>query len=172
MSAAIVGLASIQTHRRVEHVMGMPVSVALRGRHATTAVGDDGWFRVVQELREVDRTFSTYRPDSTVNRLDRGEITLEQCPPEVAQVLALGSDAEQQSAGAFSTTLPDSSGSTPVVWSRAGRWSGPHGSSPHWTTPTSACPPAATWSATSPTRTVPPGGSASSTRSTGDHWLL
>ena len=110
MSAALVGLAGIETHRRVEHVMGMPVSVALRGHHATTAAGDDAWLEVVHELREVDRTFSTYRPDSTINRLDRGEITVEQCPPEVAEVLALGCDAEQQSAGAFSITLPDSSG--------------------------------------------------------------
>ena len=110
MSAAVVGLASMGTHRRVEQVMGMPLSVALRGRHATTAAGEEAWQAVVAELRHVDRVFSTYRSDSVISRLDRGEITAEQCPAEVAEVLELGRRAEQQSDGAFSITLPDSSG--------------------------------------------------------------
>jgi thiamine biosynthesis lipoprotein len=45
-------------------------------------------------LREVDAVFSTWRPDSPVSRLGRGEITLDDCPPEVAEVLALGELAE------------------------------------------------------------------------------
>jgi thiamine biosynthesis lipoprotein len=53
------------------------------------------------ELREVDAVFSTYRPDSFVSRLGRGEIALEACPPEMAEVLALGELAERQSRGAF-----------------------------------------------------------------------
>ena len=59
------------THRRVEQLMGMPVSVALRGRHADTAAGEEAWQAVIEELREVDRVFSTYRPDSVISRLDR-----------------------------------------------------------------------------------------------------
>lgn len=110
MSAAVVGLAGIGAHRQVEHVMGMPISIALRGRHATTAAGLAAWRAVIQELRDVDRVFSTYRPDSVISRLNRGEVTLEQCPTEVTEVLLLGGDAEQQSDGAFSVTLPDSSG--------------------------------------------------------------
>jgi FAD:protein FMN transferase len=53
------------------------------------------------ELREVDAVFSTYRLDSVVSRLGRGEIALEACPPEVAEVLALGELAGRQSRGAF-----------------------------------------------------------------------
>jgi len=109
MSAAAVGV-SVKVHRRVEHLMGMPVSVALRGRQATTTAGEEAWHAVVEELRGVDRVFSTYRPDSSINRLDRGDITLEECPPEVAEVLVLGGDAEQESDGAFSVVLPDGSG--------------------------------------------------------------
>ena len=110
MSTALVGPDGLQSHRRVEHVMGMPVSLAFRGRHATTPTGEQAWQQVVEELREVDRVFSTYRPDSTINRLDRGEIALEQCPAEVSEVLGLGRQAEQQSGGAFSLRLPDGSG--------------------------------------------------------------
>lgn len=97
-------------HREVEHVMGMPVSLALRGRHARTAAGRLAWRAVTSQLHEVDRVFSTYRADSPVNRLDRGELSLSDCPPEVAEVLALGREAEEQSDGAFSVTLPDADG--------------------------------------------------------------
>jgi thiamine biosynthesis lipoprotein len=38
-------------------------------------------------LHEVDRRFSTYRADSEVCRLDRGEITLDECSPELRHVL-------------------------------------------------------------------------------------
>ncbi len=87
--------------RRVEHVMGMPVSVALRGRHRDDAAADAAWAAVVADLREVDRVFSTYRDDSFVSRLDRGEVRASAGPPEVAEVLALGEQARRESAGAF-----------------------------------------------------------------------
>jgi thiamine biosynthesis lipoprotein len=61
-------------------------------------------------LREVDRVFSTYRPDSFVSRLGRGEIGLEDCPPEVAEVMELGAAAERDSGGAFSIRLPGPDG--------------------------------------------------------------
>ena len=54
--------------------------------------------------------FSTYRQDSIIRRLDRGELTLEDCPAEVAEVLDLGGQAEQLSDGAFSIVLPDREG--------------------------------------------------------------
>jgi FAD:protein FMN transferase len=90
-----------RTHRRVEHVMGMPISLALRGRHADDAAAGAAWAEVVAVLHEVDRVFSTYRPDSAVSRLGRGELDVADCPPEVAEVLGLGALAEQQSGGAF-----------------------------------------------------------------------
>jgi thiamine biosynthesis lipoprotein len=96
--------------RFVEHVMGMPVSLALRGRHADDAAARAAWAAVMAELTEVDRVFSTYRPDSAVSRLGRGEIGLEDCPPEVAEVLALGAAAERDSGGAFSIRLPGPDG--------------------------------------------------------------
>lgn len=61
---------------------------------------------MIAQLREVDRTFSTYRDDSIVNRLDRGELDLDRCPREVVEVLDLGREAERQSGGAFSIHLP------------------------------------------------------------------
>jgi FAD:protein FMN transferase len=90
--------------------MGMPVSLALRGRHAGTEPGVLAWLAIVAELRAVDRVFSTYREDSIIRRLDRGELTEAACPAEVAEVFALGRQAEQESGGAFSILLPSSDG--------------------------------------------------------------
>lgn len=101
----------METTRFVEHVMGMPISLALRGRHADTPQGADAWAAALASLRDTDRVFSTYRPDSYVNRLDRGEVDVVDCPPEVAEVLALGEAAQEQSGGAFSIYRADRSGS-------------------------------------------------------------
>ncbi len=88
-----------EVRRRVEHVMGLPVSVALRGRHADDSRADDAWAAVVADLRESDRVFSTYRADSVISRMSRGE--LSDVPPEVAEVLAIGERARIASGGVF-----------------------------------------------------------------------
>ena len=87
--------------RRVAHRMGMPVSLALRGAHAEGPRADAAWDAVLAVLTEVDAVFSTYRPDSVVSRLGRGELDPADCPPEVAEVLALGEQARRDSGGAF-----------------------------------------------------------------------
>jgi thiamine biosynthesis lipoprotein len=97
------------TARYVDHVMGMPISLALRGRHASDDAGRAAWADVIARLRAVDEVFSTYRPDSVISRLGRRELTLGECPPEVAEVLELGEEATRSSGGAFSVrrTAPD-----------------------------------------------------------------
>ena len=87
--------------RHVEHVMGMPMSVALRGRHADDDRGRAAWAATLAALRDADRVFSTYRHDSVISRLGRGELGLADCPPEVAEVLTIGETARQASGGAF-----------------------------------------------------------------------
>ncbi|MDT7555167.1 MAG: FAD:protein transferase [Pseudonocardiales bacterium] len=87
--------------RHVEHVMGMPISVALRGTHADDERGRAAWAATLAVLRDADRVFSTYRHDSVIRRLGRGELRLADCPPEVAEVLALAETARQASGGAF-----------------------------------------------------------------------
>jgi thiamine biosynthesis lipoprotein len=96
--------------RYVEHVMNMPISLALRGRHTNDQAARSAWSAVMAELHEVDRVFSTYRADTYISRLARGEITVPECPPEVAEVLDLGDRAEQESAGAFSVWRPGPDG--------------------------------------------------------------
>ena len=52
-------------------------------------------------LREVDARFSTYRPDSEISRLHRGEIREHECSPEVRHVLAFCDDLHRTSGGFF-----------------------------------------------------------------------
>lgn len=106
MDPATVSSAAPVVRRRVEHVMGLPVSLALRGRHVDTPHGHRAWMQVMEELYWVDRVFSTYRADSMIMRLGRGEIDLAACPPQVAEVLELGRRAAADSDGAFSVNLP------------------------------------------------------------------
>jgi FAD:protein FMN transferase len=91
--------------RHVEHVMGMPISVAIRGRHADDHRGRAAWAATLAVLREADRVFSTYRADSVICRIGRGELRVADCPPEVAadiaEVLAIAETARRDSGGAF-----------------------------------------------------------------------
>lgn len=68
---------------RVEHVMGMPVVVEVRDEAATPDALDPvfDWFRWV------DETFSTYRPDSEISRIDRGELRVDDAHADVRAVL-------------------------------------------------------------------------------------
>jgi thiamine biosynthesis lipoprotein len=103
---------SVSTRRYVEHVMGLPISLALRGRHTDDADAHRAWRAVMDSLRATDLVFSTYRPDSPVSRLSRGEIGLADCPPEVAEVLALGEQARVESGGAFDVRRLDAEGTS------------------------------------------------------------
>lgn len=102
--------ATMPLHREVAHAMGMPISLATRGRHADSLIGEDAWAEAMAAIHDADRIFSTYRPDSFVSRLGRGEIALADCPPEVSEVLELGTRAEHESDGAFTLWLPGPEG--------------------------------------------------------------
>lgn len=88
--------------RHVEHVMGTVFSFEVRDR-PTPAIRR-ALAEAVRRLHRVDAVFSTYRPDSHVSRLDRGEIRLGDCPPEVHEVLSLCARAVHDSEGYFSIT--------------------------------------------------------------------
>jgi thiamine biosynthesis lipoprotein len=98
------------TQRYVEHVMGMPISLAMRGWHAADRRGRQAWADALTSLRAADQLFSTYRPDSFLSRMIRQEKGTEQLPPDVAEVFALGHRAERESGGAFSIRRPGPGG--------------------------------------------------------------
>jgi thiamine biosynthesis lipoprotein len=108
VTADSVRLTSV--HRRAAHIMGMPISLALRGRHVADVAAEEAWQEALAELDRADRMFSTYRDDSVVSKLDRGVLGIDDCTDEVMEVLALGERARLESGGAFDVRRPDPGG--------------------------------------------------------------
>jgi thiamine biosynthesis lipoprotein len=102
----------VPVQRHVEHLMGMPISLALRGRHVDDDAAHDAWRRCLESLRRVDAVFSTYRDDSFISRLNRGEVTVCDGPSEVREVLDLGEQARRESGGAFDVRRRAGDGTT------------------------------------------------------------
>ncbi|CAL9404160.1 FAD:protein FMN transferase [Streptomyces sp. enrichment culture] len=88
--------------RRVEHVMGFPVSLRVDDEDFPAAAAD-GLFAW---LREVDARFSPFREDSEVCRLDRGELDPDRLSPHLTEVLGLGERYRTATGGAFDVRLP------------------------------------------------------------------
>jgi FAD:protein FMN transferase len=90
-------LESVPGVRRVEQIMGMPVLVDLRDE----APGDSVLDEVFDWFRSVDSTFSTYKADSDVSRLARGELRLRDAPADVQAVLARCEEVRLETDGYF-----------------------------------------------------------------------
>jgi thiamine biosynthesis lipoprotein len=57
--------------------------------------------KVNQYVQQVDAVFSTYKENSVISQLRRGEIEIEQCPPEVIEVWNLCAFVKELTEGAF-----------------------------------------------------------------------
>jgi len=83
--------------RRVETIMGTTVSIDVRA----PLVPPEVLGAVVDQLRDADARFSTYRTDSEINRLADGEIRLEECSADLRYVLAACDHLASVTGGAF-----------------------------------------------------------------------
>jgi len=81
----------------VAPVMGTTVSMDVRD----PGIDRDVLEAALHRLREIEARFSTYRPDSEISRLDRGELDLADAHPEVREVLAACEVLRAQTGGAF-----------------------------------------------------------------------
>lgn len=100
--------AVTDTPRRafVEQVMGMPVSVHLRG-DVDSQAADAAVAQVFAHLRKVDEVFSTWRDDSELSRMLRGELDPRVAHPWLAEVRELCTVAELRTGGLFSAHTAD-----------------------------------------------------------------
>jgi thiamine biosynthesis lipoprotein len=94
----------------VEQVMGLPVSIHVRGPRARDAQVADAVRAAFRLLHEADARFSTYRPDSEVCRIDRGELSPAEASPDLREVLALADRAREATGGLFDVRLPGPDG--------------------------------------------------------------
>ena len=84
----------------VEHVMGTAVSIALADP-LPARTGDRLIADTCAWLHEVDRRFSTYKADSEVNRLDRGQVRVNECSADLRSVLETCADLWRETDGYF-----------------------------------------------------------------------
>ncbi len=90
-------VAAVPGIRRIEDVMGMPVIADVRDEGADEGVLD----RMFAWLRWVDDTFSTFKAESEVSRIGRGDLALADAHPEVREVLARCEELRAETDGYF-----------------------------------------------------------------------
>jgi thiamine biosynthesis lipoprotein len=89
--------AALPGMRRVEHVMGMPIVIDLRDEWA----GETLLSQAFEEFRSVDRRFSTYRDDSEIMQINRGELTLADAHADVREILSRCDELRTETLGYF-----------------------------------------------------------------------
>jgi len=88
----------------VEQVMGLPISVHVRGDAALSSSVERAVVELFESLRRADQRFSTYRADSEVSARRRGEAVRPSA--DMLEVLALCDEARRLTRGAFDPDLP------------------------------------------------------------------
>ncbi len=91
--------------------MGMPIGVDVRD----PAVNPGALDRAFAWLHWIDATFSTYKPDSEISRLNRGDLALPDAHPAVRAVLARCAELREETGGYF-----DSEAALLAQWERVG----------------------------------------------------
>ncbi|MCU1355684.1 MAG: thiamine biosynthesis protein [Acidimicrobiales bacterium] len=94
MTDVSTGARTLHTH--VQHVMGTAFGITV-----DDTVGPEGVDDAFAWLHHVDATFSTYRSDSEISRIDRGELDLDAASPDVRQVLLRCAELEELTDGWF-----------------------------------------------------------------------
>ncbi len=97
--------------RHVEDVMGMPWMFDI----CDPSVTRETLRSVLAWLHWVDATFSTYRADSQVSRLNRGDLTRQQLHADVVEVLDRCEQLRRETGGYFDITAPYRLGAAPAA---------------------------------------------------------
>lgn len=95
---------------RVQHIMGTPIIVDVRDSDVAPHALDLAF----EWLGWVDRTFSIFREDSEIGRINRGELAPNQAHPDVQAVLHLCHLIHQETAGYFDIRVPSPASGYPV----------------------------------------------------------
>jgi thiamine biosynthesis lipoprotein len=92
----------------VEQIMGLPVSVHVRGADPSGSVVSQRVASLFADLRRADEVFSPYLGESDLSRWERGELALADADPLLAHVFELCEEARERTAGWFDPRrLPD-----------------------------------------------------------------
>jgi len=85
-------------------LMGMPITVDIAGASGATLVE-----AVFDYFEHIDRRFSTYRTDSEISAINRGDLPIRDWSAEMMEVMALAAQTKNQTDGYFDIRKPDGS---------------------------------------------------------------
>ena len=83
--------------RETRFLMGMPIAVAITDKKASQKDID----ALFDYFQSIDERFSTYKKDSEISRLNRGEISIENLSQEMQHVLELSEQTKNVTDGYF-----------------------------------------------------------------------
>jgi thiamine biosynthesis lipoprotein len=83
--------------KQLQLLMGMPITVEILDASATEADIE----RVFAYFRSIDETFSTYKEESEISKINRGELAEEEYSDAVKTILALSEQTRQETQGYF-----------------------------------------------------------------------
>lgn len=90
--------------KQTKTIMGMPVTVEIVGNKYPEIME-----QVFDYFIKVDERFSTYKSQSEISRLNRGEISLSGASEEMKTVFELAEQTKQETRGFFDIKKPDGS---------------------------------------------------------------
>lgn len=90
----------------VAQIMGLPISLHLRGPGVRTPAVEAAVERAFSALRADEAVFSPWQADSEISRIQRGVLSLADALPRVREVARLCDRASALTGGAFSAQLP------------------------------------------------------------------
>jgi thiamine biosynthesis lipoprotein len=90
-------VCAVEALRRVEFIMGTAIVIDVSDGFSPAHVLDAAF----DHFRDIDARFSTFKPDSEISRLSRGELAEPDCSADVRAVLAMCEEARIISDGYF-----------------------------------------------------------------------
>lgn len=88
--------------KKVRLIMGMPIEIEVVAQDTK-----DIFEKAFDYLSAVDKRFSTYKEDSEISRVNRGEITTESVSRDMHDVFALAEKTKKETHGFFDIRRPD-----------------------------------------------------------------
>src|SRR5258708_36779635 len=90
--------------REARLLMGMPITVDIGGASDAALVDT-----VFDYFEHIDRRFSTYRTDSEISAINRGDLPVRDWSGEMMEVVALAPQTRTETDGSFDIPKPDGS---------------------------------------------------------------
>jgi FAD:protein FMN transferase len=93
--------------KKTEWIMGMPITICLADKSKTPEAEGEAIKKVFDYFIYVDNTFSTYKEESEISRINRKEIKESDFSEDMKTVFALSEKTKQETNGYFNILTPE-----------------------------------------------------------------